>query len=269
MRLPLNKLTPAIWLGAVVLSNLFSLNGLYAQTGAYLKLETNYPEAWVFLGERLLGMASEEGWDIVPGQHQVRLVPSQADSWLLHRPTKRVSAHAGDTLQIALNLPYNYRIETFPFDAEVWLGSDSNQTLKLGRTPLVYRSDEPLTQSFVIRKEGFFDEEIRPGEEVLNQTSVILRPIDSSEIVAAEVDFSPMQKARLGWIDYTAAGIATVSGFLAVRYKFRADDRFEEYEETGNPSLRDDIDRFDRYSAIALGTMQVSVGVLAFRLVLR
>jgi hypothetical protein len=63
--------------------------------------------------------------------------------------------------------------------------------------------------------------------------------------------------------------VALAAGIVAVHYKFKGDDLYDEYNETGDPALRNNIDRYDNYSAIALGTMQIGVGVLAFRMVFR
>ena len=48
-----------------------------------------------------------------------------------------------------------------------------------------------------------------------------------------------------------------------------ADNRFDRYQETGDPLLRPTIRTYDTRSAVALGAMQAGVGVFAIRLVLR
>jgi hypothetical protein len=70
-------------------------------------------------------------------------------------------------------------------------------------------------------------------------------------------------------VSYGAAALAITSGAIAAHYKLKADNIYDEYAITGNPDLRSEIRRYDTYSAVALGTMQIGVGVLAVRLILR
>ena len=85
---------------------------------------------------------------------------------------------------------------------------------------------------------------------------------------------SPLQQTGVGvnqtrskWINYTAAGTSLVAGILAIHFRTKADNRFEDYLETGNPGLKKQVQRLDVQSGLALGAMQLGVGVIAFRLV--
>ncbi|MEM0964322.1 MAG: prenyltransferase, partial [Bacteroidota bacterium] len=74
--------------------------------------------------------------------------------------------------------------------------------------------------------------------------------------------------------DLGIGAAALAAGAVAVHFKFRADsvdDRYrsETSPERGDEALLDEALRLDRYSAAALGAMQVGVGVLALRFVLR
>ena len=55
-------------------------------------------------------------------------------------------------------------------------------------------------------------------------------------------------------------------GALAVHFKFKADDRYDQYLETGDPEFKDQVQQYDTYSYVALAGMQVGIGVLVFRL---
>ena len=72
---------------------------------------------------------------------------------------------------------------------------------------------------------------------------------------------------RRKWINYTAAGTSVVAGILAIHFRTKADNRFDDYLETGNPALKKQVQRLDVQSGLALGAMQIGVGVIAFRLV--
>ncbi|NQV73875.1 hypothetical protein HQ496_12190 [bacterium] len=72
---------------------------------------------------------------------------------------------------------------------------------------------------------------------------------------------------RRKWISYTAAGTSVVAGILAIHFRTKADNRFEDFLESGSPALKKSVQRLDVQSGLALGAMQIGVGVIAFRLV--
>ena len=76
-----------------------------------------------------------------------------------------------------------------------------------------------------------------------------------------------MTKSNTSWLDYVAVGTSVVGGLLAVHYKTKADKLYDEYKESKDIGLKPDIEQFDLYSGVALGAMQVGLGVLAFRLI--
>ncbi|MEQ9104384.1 MAG: hypothetical protein RIE53_06765 [Rhodothermales bacterium] len=69
------------------------------------------------------------------------------------------------------------------------------------------------------------------------------------------------------WIDVVSLSGAVVAGALAVHYRTKADNRFEDWEADKRPQLKRDIQRLDVLSGVSTGVMQVGIGVFAFRLV--
>ena len=69
------------------------------------------------------------------------------------------------------------------------------------------------------------------------------------------------------WISFAAAGTSIAAGMLAIHFRTKADNRFEDYLESGSPALKKRVQRLDVQSGIALGVMQVGVGVIGFRLI--
>jgi hypothetical protein len=78
-----------------------------------------------------------------------------------------------------------------------------------------------------------------------------------------------MPRSRKSWINYLAGAATLGGGIYAIVNKFKADDIYEVYAETGDPSLRTEFRRYDVRSAIGLGVMQGGIGVLAVRFFLR
>ncbi|MDA1028777.1 MAG: hypothetical protein O3B41_06975 [Bacteroidetes bacterium] len=69
------------------------------------------------------------------------------------------------------------------------------------------------------------------------------------------------------WLTYTAAGASLLAGAAAIHFRTKADSRFNSYLETGSPRIKREIKQLDLKSGMALGVMQIGLGVIAFRLI--
>jgi hypothetical protein len=167
-------------------------------------------------------------------------------------------------------VPYYYRIESVPYRAQVFVQADGRKEL-MGETPVTFTRPEPLESVIVVEKRGYAPTEIDPGGDRWNRHVVMLtraeRAADGKS--DAEVAWTPPRARTSKWIDYGSVGLAVVSAIVSVHYKFKADALYDEYEETGDPLLERRIKRLDTRSGIALGAMQVGLGVFAIRLALR
>lgn len=74
---------------------------------------------------------------------------------------------------------------------------------------------------------------------------------------------------RRAWVDGAALAVALAGTAVSVHYKFEADRLFADYEQTGNPLLRPDIEALDRRAAVALGVGMAGLTVFTLRLALR
>ena len=235
-------------------------------TAGIIDLQTNTPYASVYADDVLLGRASQRHFRVPSGTRRIELVVAGKDNWSIPPVFADLPAITrSDTLIVRLDFPHHYRIESTPFGAHVSL---SSADLLLGKTPVELTVDDPLNGTLVLELDGYFSEEIQPGREIWNVHAVRMRPIDSGTAAASRIALAPPSK-RKKWIDYAALGTAAAAGVVAVHYKFKADRRFETYQETGDPSLRPDIERYDVYSGVALGVMQAGLGLFAIRLIFR
>lgn len=250
----------AIWL---VAANLAS-----AQEQAYLRVETNYPEAILFADSLRLGSAFGQIVSVPSSLRMLRLVPPDVDTWSVAPVSRRVDLAPGDTASVRIDFPYTYRIESIPFGASVHIESAPGDLRRIGSTPTLYSSQEPIKGTLLLERPGFAVERIDPGSEVWNRYVVELSPTDELGPTASRVDWSPPTRHR-AWIDYAALGVALAAGAAAIHYKFKADDIYAQYEDTADPSLRSDIKSLDLRSGVALGVMQAGIGVFAIRLALR
>lgn len=236
-----------------------------ADSTRVLYLDTNLNEAFVFADSAYLGRASQFVFNLPPGTEEIKLVPPDVGSWSITPEILALRATEEDTVSLEINFPFHYKIESIPYNAEVYLEEPDDRRL-LGSTPLLYTSLDPLNGMILLAREGYESVRLTPGEEIWNQHLVEIHEIES-EVVTDERFWVSSKSTR--WVDYTAAGVALVSGILAIRYKAKANRRFDRYRISGDPALRSGFERYDRYSAISLGTMQVGIGVVAVRLVLK
>jgi len=162
-----------------------------------------------------------------------------------------------------MDFPYQYRIDSSPFGARVSVPAEGG--IFLGKTPLVYSTATPLLSALLLERSGYANAEIQPGTDVINRHAVALRLLDQDVPDDLAVEWAP-RSTRNTWITWAAAGLALTGGALAVNFKFKADDQYVTYLETGDPAIKEQVDRLDTYSYVALGAMQVGIGLLAFRL---
>jgi hypothetical protein len=230
-------------------------------------LTSNMPEALVYADSLWLGRAGEQVFTLPPTAQRLRLVSASPGVWSVAPREALLDDIRTDTLHLTLHFPYQYQIESIPFGAPVYRSTPQGRVL-LGETPLQYTQDQPLQDTLLLDLHGYLVERIVPGTAQWNRHTRTLRPVDEQVLATPALKWdTPRRRNR--WIDYAALGTSLVSGVVAVHYKIRADHRYDRYLENGDPTLRPDIERYDRYSGIALGVMQGGLGLVALRLVLR
>lgn len=239
----------------------------YAQTQAYVAIRTNLPEATVYVDSVALGPASSGVLAVPAGAAHVRLVPPGHGSWSVPPVEAPLTVAAGDTVDVRLDFPHHYRVESVPFGASVYVETERGREL-LGKTPLYHTTPAPLPGRLVVEHPGYVIVRLEPGDDVWNAHSLSLSPEQDADPTAARVPWEPPRPPRR-WIDYAAVGTAVAAGALAIHYKFKADNLYDDYVETTDPALRPQIREYDTYSAVSLGVMQAGIGLFAIRLALR
>ena len=255
--------------GIVFLVVFFSVNTAQSQimdSLSVIYLESNFDDALVFADSQYVGRASDRVFRLTPGSKELRIIPPQMDSWSIKPQIQSLNLFGGDTLTLDISFPFHYKIESVPYEASVYWEKVGERVL-LGATPLLYTSEDPMRGMLLVTREGYEPYRISPGEEIWNYHHVDLE-INNEKGDIADTYWHPEQRSGR-WIDFAAGGVAIVSGILAIRYKTKANRRFDRYALSGNPELRSGFEKYDRYAAISLGTMQAGIGVLAIRFVLK
>ena len=207
---------------------------------------------------------------VAPGTRTVALV-DDADAWNPRRAMEAVTVAAGDSVTVALVLPLRLRVETLPIRAVV-VRETGGARDTLGTSPLVLETDGAGPVVLVASLDGY--ETVR--QSVAPDAGAVTLVLPLGDETVPEAALLPTERSTLGrtLVDLGIGAAALAAGAVAVHYKFRANDVDERYRTEGTPdfgdeALRDEALRLDRYSAVALGAMQVGVGVLALRFVLR
>lgn len=233
------------------------------QGDAYLSVESNLRAGLILIDSVYVGTVGDGAIvRVAPGLHRVGVAPSEVGSWVLSLPETAVVAVSGDTVGVTLDFPNTYRIDSVPFGATVFREDEDRA---LGETPLVFSTEEALRAALILEKNGYATERIIPGTEILNQHSVSLKPLGDQVAQSDAQEWNPPGGSGK-WLTYSAIGLIAAGGLLAVHFKFEADDKYEEYLVTANTETKAEVDRLDRLSYVALGGMQVGLGILVYRL---
>lgn len=255
----------------LVLSILLAASA-HAQT-ATLYVATETPDALVAVSGDILGAAESGPFEIEVGEQTVALVePSGA--WDGRRAETTITATAGDTLTVELDLPVRTRIESLPLHAHIVLVRPDGDEEVLGSTPLVVDRPGGLDGTIIARLDGHTDASVRAPRDG-GRVSLVLRPEDL-ELGETFTHSLPTRRSnpRRSLLDVGLGTLAVAAGAVAVHYKFRADAADDEYRaieslNRGDVSFLNEARRLDSYSGLALGVSTASLGVLAIRLALR
>ncbi len=231
---------------------------------AVVSLKSNTPDALVYADSLYLGRAQSQ-WFVVPREtNKLRLVYPSGDIWSMTPAQLPVDLRSVDTLRVVLDFMYHYAVSSDPFDANVFLETPAGRSL-LGTTPLLHISPDPLMGLLMLQKDGYELKRLTPGDRIWNRHDETLEPV-APDLALDTVD-ELVREPRGRWLNLALGGAAVASGVLAVHFKMKADSRYDVYAVDGDPRLRSSFERYDRRAAVALGAMQVGVGVLAIRLV--
>lgn len=237
----------------------------WAQARVLVHVESNSATALVYADSVRLGLASTGPYSISAHTQAIRVLPGLMQVWSVSPLVQTLDVAPGDTVRLQMKFPFHHRLDSYPFGAEAFL-DDGSARILLGTTPVVHVTANPAPGFFAVELDGYNSVLITPRTDIWNRYEVTLAALDQATDTAQVWD---IPKRRRTWIDYAAATLGVAAGVAAVHYKFKADRLDDTYRDTGDPALRPRIARLDDYSGLALGLMQINLGVLAIRFSLR
>ncbi len=195
------------------------------------------------------------------GKHFLRLQQPDLLNWFATDITDTIQSPPPGESRI---LHYTFERRAFiisqPFGALVYLGDSL-----CGTTPLLMARERAPGRSMIsVRKAGYDTVTADLMKADRGVISLLLSPQwqreSSNGLVLDESESSSSKSFRL----YVTGASAVLSGIAAAYLKVKADDRFLDYTNTGDPSLLSQTHRLDTASGIALGITQVCFGIFTY-----
>jgi hypothetical protein len=150
----------------------------------------------------------------------------------------------------------NHQTLTFNFDDEIFLQTDPQDAAVFSNDSLIGYTPLHLSNSYSnleLRKPGYESKFIflKDYEEEKPLTLNFTGKINETSFYEQDL------------FKYLLAGIVVLGGTTAY-FKLKADDKFEEYEITGDQKLLDETERYDLISGITFTALQINFGALIY-----
>lgn len=222
-------------------SALISLSFISAQNT--INIKTNKEDAAIFVNDSLIGKGNTSV-ELLPGKHEIK-IRSDLKSWNAQTIIDSISVSTNSKpIRKEYSLENFILLDTNPQDAYVYSGDSL-----IANTPAFI----PIKlKQLTLQKPNY------------ETSSIQLNSIASNKV---NLDFTGELKEKRFtesvWFK-VLLGSAVALGTTAAYFKIKADNKFEDYEENRDPVLLDDIDRYDLYSGIAFGALQVNFGMILY-----
>jgi hypothetical protein len=160
---------------------------------------------------------------------------------------------------------YSYYINSNPFNAEVYYRDSL-----LGLTPARFTSGEKLTGEILLKKKGYRNRIFNLSDYNFDRGAEIF--LESSTSTGEKIVFKDkrtdfVKKRNLTGI-LVSGFMALTAGMYAYNTKEKANDFYNQYLNNRNQDNLNKSNKYDKYSVLSLGIMQVSVAGLIYFLFL-
>lgn len=223
----------------------------------YLTLQTEHRGLEVRVDGNRVGHTPVRELALAPGPHEVGVENPYRSNWFDRPWTAEVVVTAGDTAVVDVVFEKSYSVNSQPFGAAVHFEQEL-----LGETPLFFSLAEDSTGTVRLSREGYVDTSFVIGDSKRRYFNIALvpeQPVTPPEVAA---DIAPEKQKRSKLPIYLAVGVSAAAGGLALYFRQKGNERYDQYLSTGDPQRMEaylsDAKRFDRLAAISFGVFQVS-----------
>lgn len=208
-----------------------------------LIVNTDKSESLIYLNSELIGKGNIE-IELDEGIYFVS-VKENKNIWEERIFSEMVNLKNCNHQTLTFKFDNEIYLQTIPQDAAVFL----NDSL-LGYTPLYLAANYSSLQ---LQKPGYESKYININDYQPNKSFVL-------DFIGKEKELSFYEKDLF---KYLLAGIVVLGGTTAY-FKLKADNKFEEYQMTGEKKLLDETERYDLISGITFTALQINFGALIY-----
>jgi len=212
---------------------------------SFLEIETNRDSSLIFINDQLIGYGKIRA-EVTPGKYFIT-VKENIFRWNEHEINDSVNIKLCDKeYLISYNLFDKLFIDSKPQDASIYIYDSL-----MARTPNFVNVNEFQTVS--LRKNGL-SKSIHSKELSPYNTIPLEIPVTEKNEIFSESDWFKV-----------LVGTATVFGAVSAYFKIKADNRYDEYLKSKDPDKLNEVNRFDLYSGISFGLLQINFGYLIYK----
>lgn len=243
-----------ILLGTVMIP--FLVNG---QDSGSITVQSKEAGLSVFLNGQKAGDTPLTAYPLVPGTYRLIVHRGPLCVWNDAHFEKDVLIEAGRSTEVFVELPTVYLFDSTPFGADVELNG-----VHIGKTPLHFKGDQPLEGSVLFKKNGYSDRTL-PIEagSAFTHGDLTIKPNFRNKL--NENLNLEKEKSVDRRLLYSTLVLGTLSGAAAAYFKIEADQAARKTERAadlgdlnGVEKYSDRTDRYDTYSAVGFGIMQIN-----------
>lgn len=210
-----------------------------------LEIETNRDSSLIFINDQLIGYGKIRT-EVTSGKYFIT-VKENSFRWNEHEINDSVNIKLCDKeYLISYNLFDKLFIDSRPQDASIYIYDSL-----MARTPNFVNVNEFQTVSL---RKGGITRSIHSKELNAYNTIPLEIPRTEKNEIFSESDWFKV-----------LVGTATVFGTVSAYFKIKADNRFDEYLKSKDPDKLNEVNRFDLYSGISFGLLQINFGYLIYK----
>lgn len=210
-----------------------------------LIIETDLQLVNIFINDSLVSDSSFYETELKSGSYEI-IVMENSDRWDAKTFVDSIELNNCKTKKLSYFSNRKVYLDTNPQDAFVF----DNDSL-IGSTPLFIGN---ISNELKLTKPGY-------KEKMVLQNSF-------SENMLVNLEFIGEKKEKSFFYSTTfqiLAGTAIALGAVTAYYKLKADDKFDEYQFTGNQDLLDETNKYDLISGITFAALQINFGFMLYK----